>query len=112
MRLDKIFETSQPGLTTVETLGSLKFFARPNYVKIMKKHEDEEHCIAKMVRYKKSGWRFIQMPKWCELNLPHVGYMHGAKVPVSGKKTIASSMNALFKKWGLSVEEIRNAEEI
>lgn len=112
MKLEELYEEAAPGVTSVSSIGKLEYSATPNTVKLYKRDCDNKtKCIAKIRRKKNEGWRFMTMPHWKSMNLPHFGQLHNARTPVKGMKTISGNLDKVLKQWGIKYDELKSKSE-
>jgi hypothetical protein len=109
MKLNEILsEEAMAGVTSVSSIGSVEYRAWPSMVKLYKRNDQNVPCcVAKIKRHKGQGWRIITTDEWKKMNLPHFGYIHDLKTPVSGQKTISNNLSNMLKAWGIKHGEIK-----
>lgn len=102
MKLFDLVEAAAPGVTSVASIGKVEFAAKPHSIDLYKRNSDNcAVCVAKIRRYKGSGWRFVPTKNWSGMNLPHFGNLSFAKTPVNGSKAITGNLESMLKKWGI-----------
>jgi hypothetical protein len=110
MKLSDLFETVGFGVTSVASIGDVEYVNRPSQIKIFKRCNDVNRCIAVVNRNKGDGWRFKPVAGWKDMGLPHIGYLKNIKTTVNGSKTISNNLEAMLKSWGVNYDSLINRE--
>lgn len=108
-----IFETASAGVTSVQSIGSVEYAAKPNLIKLYKRNEENKPCcIARIQRKPYKGWSMVMTDEWDKFELPHFGYLQSVKTPMNGMKTISKNLPMMLNRWGVKYNDLKMNESL